>query len=41
MSTSITISDDYADKLQKIAEKKQRSMAAQVRYWVDQEPNPR
>lgn len=34
MGTSITISDEYAEKLEEIADKHERSMAGQVRVWV-------
>jgi len=36
MGTSITLNDEYEDKLREIAEKQQRSMAAQVRVWIDE-----
>lgn len=35
-TTSITLNDEYEDKLREIAEKQQRSMAAQVRVWIDE-----
>lgn len=37
MGTSLTLDDEYAEKLEEIAESHQRSMAAQVRYWIDKE----
>jgi len=39
MGTSLTLDDEYAEKLNDIAKKHQRSMAAQVRYWIDEEGN--
>jgi len=35
MGTSITLSEEYAEKLEEIAEKNARSMAGQVRYWIN------
>lgn len=36
MGTSITLDDEYEEKLRAIAEKQQRSMAAQIRVWIDE-----
>jgi len=36
MGTSISLDGEYAEKLEKIAEKKQRSMAGQIRYQIDE-----
>lgn len=33
---SLDIEQEYKDRLEEIAEKNQRSMTGQIRYWIDQ-----
>jgi hypothetical protein len=32
----LDLGEEYKEKLKDIAEKQQRSMTSQVRYWIDQ-----
>lgn len=33
---NLKLEDDYKDRLEEIAEKNQRSVVGQIRYWIDQ-----
>jgi hypothetical protein len=33
---NLKLEEDYKDQLEKIAEKNQRSVVGQIRYWIDQ-----